>query len=45
MLASGHRLGLTAAERAEFARHHWDWSKSFWGGFVSMLRHRAWRPR
>ena len=38
-------LGLAPAERAEFARHHWDWSKTFWGGFVSMLRHRTWRPR
>jgi glycosyltransferase involved in cell wall biosynthesis len=45
ILPRGRRLGLTSAERAEFARHHWDWSKSFWGGFVSMLRHRAWRSR
>jgi glycosyltransferase involved in cell wall biosynthesis len=44
-LAAGQRLGVTAAERADFARHHWDWSKSFWGGFLSMLRHRAWRLR
>ena len=45
LLAGGQRLGLAGAERADFARHHWDWSRSFWGGFVSMLRHRAWRPR
>ena len=44
-LAAGQRLGVAGAERADFARHHWNWSKSFWGGFLSMLRHRAWRPR
>jgi cellulose synthase/poly-beta-1,6-N-acetylglucosamine synthase-like glycosyltransferase len=43
LLAAGQRLGVTPAERAEFARHHWDWSASFWGGFTSMLRHRVWR--
>jgi cellulose synthase/poly-beta-1,6-N-acetylglucosamine synthase-like glycosyltransferase len=45
ILPAGHSLGLTSAERADFARHHWAWSKAFWGGFVSMLRHRDWRPR
>ncbi len=44
-LAGGRRLGLTDPEHADFARHHWHWSKSFWGGFASMLRHRTWRPR
>jgi len=44
-LRLGQRLGLASAEQAEFARRHWDWSKSFWGGFVSMLRHRTWRER
>jgi glycosyltransferase involved in cell wall biosynthesis len=42
-LAGARRVGLAAAERAEFARHHWDWSRAFWGGFFSMLRHHAWR--
>ncbi len=45
MLGSGRRLGLVEQRHAEFAGHHWTWSKSFWGGFASMLRHRAWRPR
>jgi mycofactocin glycosyltransferase len=45
LLAGGQRLGVNGAPQADFARHHWDWSKSFWGGFVSMLRHRVWRSR
>jgi len=45
MLDAGRALRLATAERTEFARHHWQWSKAFWGGFLSMLRHRTWRPR
>jgi hypothetical protein len=44
LLPCGQRLGAVAAERAEFARRHWQWSASFWGGFRSMLRHRVWQP-
>lgn len=44
LLPGGQRLGVIPAERAEFARHHWEWSASFWGGFRSMLRHRVWQP-
>jgi glycosyltransferase involved in cell wall biosynthesis len=44
LLAHGERLGVIAAERAEFARRHWEWTASFWGGFWSMLRHRTWQP-
>ncbi|MDX2170101.1 MAG: glycosyltransferase [Deltaproteobacteria bacterium] len=43
--AGARRGGLATAERSAFARHHWDWSRAFWGGFGSMLRHRAWRER
>lgn len=45
MLQGGQRLGMASAEQAEFAQHHWQWSKAFWGGFLCMLRHRTWRPR
>ncbi len=44
LLPRGQRLGVIPAERAEFARRHWEWSASFWGGFRSMLRHRVWQP-
>ena len=44
LLARGQRLEAIPTERAEFARRHWEWSASFWGGFRSMLRHRAWQP-
>jgi cellulose synthase/poly-beta-1,6-N-acetylglucosamine synthase-like glycosyltransferase len=45
LLACGHSLGWTPPARAEFAAHHWHWSRCFWGGFVAMLRNREWRPR
>ncbi len=45
LLACGCSLGWTPPARAEFAAHHWHWSRCFWGGFIAMLRHREWRPR
>ncbi|MBI3785907.1 MAG: glycosyltransferase [Deltaproteobacteria bacterium] len=45
LFACGRTLGWIPPAQAEFARHHWNWSRRFWGGFVSMLRNREWRPR
>lgn len=44
LLQVGRRAGLPS-DRSDFAHHHWEWSKAFWGGFRSMLEHRTWRAR
>ncbi len=38
------RLSLASAASAEFARYHWLWSQSFWGGFFNMVREGERRP-
>lgn len=44
LFPAGQRLGLVAPASVEFARHHWLWSRAFWGGFFSAVQEGEQRP-